>query len=172
MLTDILKLTSRFIILVLLQIVVLNNIQLSGFINPYLYVLFILMLPVKMPKLLLIFISFLTGLCIDIFSNTMGMHAAACVFMAFSRPGVLRIIAPREGYEAEATPSVKDMSFNWFLLYAGVLIILHHLFLFYTEVFRFSELFTTLLRVLASSLATLALVIMCQFLFAKSRKER
>jgi hypothetical protein len=85
---------------------------------------------------------------------------------------VLRFIAPREGYEAEATPSVKDMSFNWFLVYAGVLILLHHLMLFYTEVFRFSELLSTLMRVLLSSVTTLALVIMCQFLFIKSAKER
>lgn len=172
MLTDIIKLSGRFIILVLLQIIVLNNIQLNGFINPYLYVLFILMLPVKMPKLVLLLVSFLCGLTIDIFSNTMGMHAAAATFLAFCRPAVLRVISPREGYEAEATPSVKDMSFNWFLLYAGVLIFLHHLVLFYLEVFRFGEFFYTLVRVLASSLATLALVIMTQFLFTKSRKER
>ena len=172
MLTDILKLTLRFVVLVILQIVVLNNIQLSGFINPYLYVLFILMLPIRIPRLPMLFLSFLCGLTIDVFSNTMGMHSAACVFMAFSRPGVLRLIAPREGYEAEAIPSVKDMSFNWFLLYAAVLIFLHHLLLFYIEVFRFSEFFLTFIRVLASSLTTLALVIMTQFLFAKSRKER
>lgn len=172
MLTDFFKLALRFVVLVLLQIVVLNNIQLSGFINPYLYVLFILMMPIKIPRLPMILLSFLCGFSIDIFSNTLGMHSAACVFMAFSRPGVLRLIAPREGYEAEAVPSVKDMSFNWFLLYASVLILLHHLFLFYTEVFRLSEFFSTLARVFASFLTTLALVIMTQFLFAKSRKER
>jgi rod shape-determining protein MreD len=172
MLNDIIKLFVRFIVLVLLQIVVLNNVQLNGYINPYLYVLFILMLPVKIPRLLLLFIAFMTGFVIDIFSNTMGMHSGACVFMAFCRPGVLRLIAPREGYEAEAVPSVKEMSFNWFLLYAGVLILLHHLFLFYMEVFRFSELFSTLLRILFSSVATLSLVILSQFLFVKSQKER
>jgi hypothetical protein len=172
MLTDIIRLSVRFLLLVLLQIIVLNNIQLSGFINPFLYVLFILMLPVKIPKLLLLLLAFLTGLTIDIFSNTLGMHAGACVFMAFCRPGVLRVISPREGYEAEATPSVKDMSFNWFLLYAGVLILLHHFFLFFAEAFRITEFLTTFVRVFASSIATLSLVIMTQFLFAKSKKER
>jgi len=172
MLTDIIQLTVRFLVLVLLQIVVLNNIQLSGFINPYLYVLFILMLPVKIPRLLLMLISFLTGLIIDLFSNTIGMHAGACVFMAFCRPGVLRLISPREGYEADATPSVTEMSFNWFVIYAGILILLHHLFLFYMEVFRFSEILSTLTRIAGSSVATLSLVIMSQFLFVKSRKDR
>lgn len=172
MLTDIIKLSLRFLLLVLLQVVVLNNIQLSGFINPCLYVLFILMMPVKIPKLVLISTAFLAGLTIDVFSNTMGMHAAASVFMAFCRPGILKLIAPREGYEAEATPSVKDMSFNWFLLYASVLILMHHLLLFYLEVFRLSEFFSTLLRVLASSMATLSLVIISQFLFVKAKKDR
>ncbi len=172
MLNEVIKLLIRFIILVLLQIIVLNNIQLSGFINPYLYVLFILMMPVKMQRILLLGLAFLTGLTIDIFSDTMGMHAAACVFMAFCRPAVLRFMAPREGYEAEATPSVRAISFNWFLWYAGILILLHHLMLFYLEVFRLSEFFITFLRVLASSLATLSMVILSQFLFVKQGKER
>lgn len=172
MLTDIIKLFVRFLILVVLQVVVLNNIQLSGYINPYLYLLFILMLPVKTPKLVLLSLAMASGLIIDIFSNTLGMHAAATTFMAFCRPGVLRLIAPREGYEAEATPSVKEMSFYWFLLYAGVLIFLHHIALFYMEVFRLSEFFSTFLRVLLSSFATLSLVMLTQFLFSRSGKER
>ena len=106
------------------------------------------------------------------FSNTMGMHAAACVFMAYVRPTVLRIMAPRDGYETESSPSVKELGFTWFLIYAATLTFIHHFILFYIEVFRFSEFFTTLLRVLLSSVATLLTIMISQYLFGKPINEK
>ena len=97
----------------------------------------------------------------------MGMHASACIILAFVHPGWLKMIAPRDGYEVDATPSIKKFGVKWFLVYSSALIFLHHLFLFYIEVFRFSEFFTTMGRVLLSSLATLILVIMSQYLINK-----
>lgn len=172
MITEILKLLLRFIVLVLVQVVILNNIQLGGFVNPYVYVLMILLLPVRIPRFLLLLISFLTGITIDIFSDTMGMHAAACVFLGYVRPGVLLLIAPREGYEAEANPSLKGMGFNWFLLYSTITVFLHHLILFYIEVFRFNEFLSTLSRALLSTVATLVVIMISQYLFGKEGAER
>lgn len=151
---------------------VLNNIQFSGFINPFVYIVFIMMLPVKIPGPLLLIIAFFTGLLIDMFSNTMGMHAAACVFMAYTRPTVLRYLAPREGYEAESIPSVRVQGFTWFLIYASILTLIHHLVLFYIEVFRFSEFFTTLFRVVLSSVATIIAIMISQYLFGKPINEK
>lgn len=125
------------------------------------------MLPVRMPKSVLLIVALITGLVIDMFSNTMGMHAAACVLMGYLRPGWLRIMAPRDGYETDAIPSVKRYGFQWFVVYASVLIFAHHLFLFYLEVFRFSEFFSTLLRVVLSTLVTLLLVMLSQYLFTR-----
>src|SRR5688572_9031372 len=103
MITELLSFFMRFLVLLAVQVVVLNNIQFSGFINPFVYIMFIMMLPVRIPKSLLLILAFITGLVVDMFSNTMGMHAAACVFMAYIRPGLLRIMAPRDGYEAESS---------------------------------------------------------------------
>src|SRR6056297_4336346 len=88
-----------FILLLTLQILVLNNIQLSGFINPYLYVLFILILPFETPKWMLLLLAFILGMVVDLFSHTPGMHTSATVFMAFLRPYVLEFFSPRDGYE-------------------------------------------------------------------------
>lgn len=172
MITEILKLVFRFLVLIALQVVILNNVQLSGFINPYLYVLFILLLPVKFPRIPALVLGFITGITVDMFTNTLGIHAAATVAMTFARPFVLNLFAPRDGYEAEAVPNIKDFGLNWFLVYASVLVFIHHLVLFYAEVFRISEFFSTLLRVFLSSVITLLLILIIQFLFGKAKLER
>ena len=160
----------RFLFLVLFQVLILNNIQFSGYINPYLYVLFILMLPFETPKWMLIISAFLLGLTIDMFTNTMGMHAAASVFMAFCRPYLLAYIAPRGGYEYESQPTIGHLGLNWYLSYAGILVLLHHIVLFYIEVFRLSEFFSTLYRVVLSSIFTILLLIISQYLIYGKKK--
>ncbi len=94
---DILKIISRFFFLILLQVMVLNNVQFNGFINPFLYVMFILMLPFETPNWLVLIIGFILGLIIDSFGDTMGMHAAACTAMGFARKTVLKFFSPLEG---------------------------------------------------------------------------
>lgn len=160
-----------FILMVLVQVLILNNIQLSGSINPYLYIIFILWLPIELNKIAVMLVSFLLGISVDIFSNTIGMHAAACVFLAFCRPYILQFLAPRDGYEGDQTPGIQDFGIRWFLTYAAIGILLHHIFLFYTEVFRFSDFFSTLGRVLSSALFTLILVVITQLFRFNSEKR-
>ena len=157
----------RFIILLLLQVLVIKNIELGRFINPFVYVLFILSLPFETPKWLLLILAFLMGISIDMFYDTLGMHAAACVWMAFCRPRVFAFFSPREGYEVGTTPSVKHMGISWFVSCAVVLIFLHHIVLFYIEIFRLSEFFSTFLRVVLSSLFTFGLCLLSEYLTDK-----
>lgn len=153
----------RFIFLVLIQVWVLNNIRLGHFVNPYLYVLFILLLPFETPSWLILASSFLLGVTIDMFCNTPGVHASASVFMAFLRPYVLRGISPREGFESGTFPLVHYYGIIWFLKYATLLIFAHHLFLFTVEVFKFDNFYLVLWRTFLSSIFTLALVLISQF---------
>ncbi|MBK9638281.1 MAG: rod shape-determining protein MreD [Bacteroidetes bacterium] len=171
MILVILRHLFRFLLLISLQILILNNIQLGTFINPFLYILFLLSLPVNMPKLLLLPIAFLTGITIDMFQNTPGMHASACLFMMYLRPYWLKIIAPRDGYDIEVEPSIKKLGFPWYITYASLLVFVHHLFLFFIEVFRFSEFFDTLTRIALSSILTLLLIIIAQYLTAKPKSS-
>lgn len=172
MIPEILRQLLRFALLVLLQVVVLNHVYLGTFINPYLYLFFLLGLPVALPRLLLLPIGFLTGLVIDMFQNTPGMHASACLLMMYVRPGWLRIIAPRDGYETDAQPGIRRFGIAWYLAYASMLIFIHHLLLFYIEVFRFSEFLGTMGRVLLSSVVTLLLVIIVQYLVVRPRDSQ
>ncbi len=158
----------RFLVLVLLQVLVLDNVMLGGFLNPYIYILFILLMPFETPRWLLLVSGFLLGLSIDLFSNTLGLHASATVVIAFIRPWVLSIFAPRDGYEPDTFPRIHYYGFNWFLRYTLVLVFVHHLFLFYIEVFHFQEFLTTFLRVILSTILTTSTIILSQyFIFRK-----
>jgi rod shape-determining protein MreD len=153
----------RFIVLVLIQVLILNNIQVSGYIIPYFYVLFILLMPFETPNWLLLVVAFGLGISVDLFVQTPGMHAAATVFMAFLRPWVLEMSAPRDGYEAGSFPRIYYYGFQWFLRYTVILVFAHHFLLFFIEVFRFAEFFSTLLRVILSSILSIILIMLSQY---------
>ncbi len=158
----------RFLVLLLLQVLVLDNILISAYINPYFYVLFIILMPFETPRWLMLITAFMLGLSVDLFTNTLGMHAAATVFMAFLRPWVQSIFSPRDGYEPDTFPRIFYYGFNWFLKYSLVMVFLHHIALFYIEVFHFQDFLSTFLRVILSTLLTTSTVILSQyFIFRK-----
>jgi rod shape-determining protein MreD len=160
-----LRLILRFIILVLFQVLVLNNIRFGGYVNPYLYVLFILMLPYDTPGWLMLITSFFLGYSIDSFTNTPGMHTAASVFMAFCRPFILKLVVSNPDDAPDSFPSIADMGFRTFFTYALLLVFIHHTTLFLLEIFRFSEILLTLLRSGISTVFTMFLIIIVQYLF-------
>lgn len=163
MINSILRFGLIFILLVLLQVLLFNNIQFSGYVNPYIYILFILLLPVEIPSWLLLILSFGAGMVIDFYSGSPGMHSSASVLAGFVRPYVLRFISPRDGYEPGANPSMLVYGFRWFLFYTLIIVLVHHTALFYLEVFRFTDFFRTLLRVMLSSLFTILFVLIIEF---------
>jgi rod shape-determining protein MreD len=164
MINRILRYALIFILLLILQMFLFNNIQFSGYVNPYVYILFILLLPVDIPAWLLLIISFFTGLIIDLMTGIPGMHTSATVLAGFARPYVLRLIAPREGYETGSGPSMFVYGFKWFLLYTIFIVLIHHFLLFYLEVFRLSDFFNTFLRVLLSSLFSVTFILLLEYI--------
>jgi len=163
MINSILRFGLIFILLILLQILLFNNIQFSGYVNPYVYIMFILLLPVEIPSWLLLLLSFTTGLIMDFFSGSPGMHSSATVLAGFVRPYVLRIISPRDGYEPGSNPSMLTYGFIWFLTYTSLIVLVHHTALFYLEVFRFADFFRTMLRVLLSSLFSITFILLFEY---------
>lgn len=162
MINSILRYALMAIMLILLQLLLFNNIQFSGYVNPYVYIMIILLLPYTIPSWLLLVISFFTGLIIDLFMGSPGMHASATLLAGFSRPYVLSVIAPRDGYESGVELSMQIHGFRWFVVYASIIVFVHHFALFYLEVFRFSGFFRTLLRVVLSSAFTTAFILLAE----------
>ncbi len=158
----------RFFVVVLLQVLVLDNINLGGYMNPLFYIIFILLMPFETPKWMILAGGFLLGLSVDLFLNTLGMHTAATVFIAFMRPWVLGIIAPRDGYEADTFPRIYYYGFRWFTIYTLILTFLHHTVLFYLEVFNFHDFLSTFLRIVISTFLTALIIVLSQyFIFRK-----
>lgn len=157
------KYFSMFVVLVAVQVLVFNQIQFSGYINPYIYVLFIMLLPLNAPRYAVLLLSFLIGLAVDVFSNSLGIHTFAAVFIAYIRPLVIRVITNREE-ELNDYPGLARTGPVWFISYASIMVFLHHLVLFYIEVFTFSGFLTTLYRVFLSSIFSIFVIVLSQFI--------
>ncbi|NIG52907.1 rod shape-determining protein MreD [Chitinophaga sp. Cy-1792] len=156
----------RFVLLLLIQVFVLNKILIHQLVSPYLYMLFILVLPFNLPRPALMVLGFLMGISLDMFMNTMGVHAAACVFIAYLRPFIINILSPQGGFETtQKTPSMTSMGVSQFMIYAAILVFLHHAVYFTLEVFSFANPLYLLLKIILSSAASLFLILLYEMLF-------
>ena len=160
---QIIKYGLMFICLVLLQVLILNHIQFSGFVNPYIYILFVLLLPTNSPRYAVLILAFLLGITIDIFSSSLGIHAFATVFAAYLRPFVIRLISNREEDMSEY-PGLMQNKAGWFLSYVTIMVVIHHSVLFYLEVFTFANFIGTLYRVFLSSVFSIFAIVLSQFI--------
>jgi len=169
MINDLGKNILRFLVFLLIQVSILKHLDLGRFINPFLYVLFILMLPIRSNKALVMVLAFFTGLTVDMFYNTMGVNAAACVFMAYCRPLVLRTYAPKGEYDTSAKPTMQSLGLPWLLSYTGTLVFLHHFVLFFLEAFSLSSFFSTLGIIIMSSASTVGLIVLSQYIMQRRK---
>jgi rod shape-determining protein MreD len=149
----------RFIVLVLVQVLILNNINFLGFINPYLYILFIITLPINLARSYVLLIAFVLGLSIDIFTGTLGMHASATVAAAFVRAPLIKIFASRDSNHELESPSLKSFGAFNFIYYAALMVLVHHTILFMVDTFSFHRIGYTILLILSNVVFTLALLI-------------
>lgn len=163
--------SGRFILLIVAQILVFNNIALSGYVNPFVYVLFTMSLPREMHQSLVLILSFFMGICLDIFMVTPGLNTAALTFVAYIRPFIFRVLSPRDGYEFGMNPTVSDMGWGWYLLYATAMVLSLHLILFSLENFSFSGIGQVIVKSLLSTVLTVLIIVVFQLFNAKPRKQ-
>ena len=158
----------RFIILVLVQILVLSHINFLGYINPLIYILFIILFPVKNNRVAFLLLSFLLGITIDMFLDSGGMHAAACVTIAFIRPVVLKFCFGAV-YEHQ-TIKFEQVEFGSKLTYIAILTGIHHLILFLFEFFDFSKILFVFQKTLFSGIFTIILCVLVTIIFSRKTK--
>lgn len=156
----------RFIVLVAVQVLVLNNIYLWQLINPLIYIYFIIKLPYQTPRWALLVWGFALGLTIDIFCGTPGMNAAATLLAAYLKPFLTGISTGRRDFDSDAAPSAREMGSAWYLL-AGTITLFHHFFLYLLEDFGNGHWATLLLRTTVNSAATLLVMTLTEYLFAR-----
>jgi hypothetical protein len=162
-----LKNISRFVILILLQVLVFNNISLWGYLTPYPFLFFLLLLRVDMNRTTLLFIGFFTGLTLDIFQNTLGMQAAATTAMVFARPFVISFYFRTAEFLSNEEPNINKLKFTGFLKYVFTLVFIHNLVLFFLEAFAFHGVLQILEKVTMNALVTTASILIIEMVFTK-----
>jgi rod shape-determining protein MreD len=154
----------RWFVLLFVQVFLLRNLSFYNLSTPFIYVLFILVLPFGIPNLLLFIIAFGTGLTLDTFYDTLGVHTTACVALAFVRILFISVSVNRDAFD-EPEPSLGNMGFKWFSIYAMLCIFVHHFVVFFLEAFKLSEFSYTLGRCVLSVIFTLFIVLLVEFIF-------
>ncbi|MFT3681814.1 MAG: rod shape-determining protein MreD [Ferruginibacter sp.] len=162
----------RFIILIIMQFYVLDKIHLHYMVTPYIYYLFILWMPFQIPRGWQMVLAFLLGFTLDSFRHSPGFHAAACVLTAYFRPFLINILLPQEGAETNYDePSAKSLGgFMRYMIYAGILTLLHHAWLFFLEAWNFANFWYFIVKTLLSTVISLLLIVITEMLFARKQK--
>lgn len=162
----------RLIIFILLQVFVLNHIPpLHQYITPYIYFVFILWLPFSIGRGSLLIVSFITGLCLDFFTKTPGLHAAACVFVGYLRPFLINLLMPQQGVEFNyREPSVTSLGFTQYITYVSVLTFCHHAVLSSIQAFQFGNILYLVLKTLGSTVISLLLITVIEIIFIRKQK--
>lgn len=172
--SDLVKNIFRLLIFVLVQVYVLNKIpHLHRFVIPYLYFLFVLWLPFSMTRLSLMLTAFATGLLLDYFTNSPGLHAAACVLIAYIRPFLIGVLIPKDTAEFNyREPSPRAMGWAPYMLYVFLLTLIHHTYLLFLELLHFGTVVDFLIKVLATTAISMLLIITVELLFPRRLKYR
>lgn len=172
--SDLVKNIFRFTLFILVQVFVLNKIpHLHRFIIPYLYFLFILWLPFTTSRLGLLTIGFATGLALDYFTLTPGLHTAACVLIAFVRPFIINILIVKETTEINFhEPSPRGMGWGPYLVYALLLTFLHHLYMTFLQWLQFGTFLDFVIKVLATTAISMLLILTVELLFPRRQRYR
>lgn len=162
---------GRFLLLMLFQLLVLNNVYLGGYVMPMLYVLFILMLPTGMKRIPLLLIAFATGLIVDVSSNVLGFHALACTVVAMMRIWFADRILTRGEPVVINTPSIHSVTPQYFVSYLMLMLAAFYLIFYTTELFGTRGFGGVLLATVCSTIVTTLLAVLYQLVFTKRKEE-
>lgn len=160
----------RLVIFALLQVLIMNNIDFFGYADPYIYMLFILLLPLDRDKYLVLVYAFLLGLLVDLFENTGGVNAFVLVFITFMRGGLVKFLQP-EAIQQEEKLSLSKFSFLQWTIYLVILIFAHHFLLDWIQVFSLDQWENLLERSALGASLTLLICILYMGVFPVGRNQ-
>lgn len=169
---NIVKHGLRFLFFFLVQVLVLNQIELGMGIQIMIYPLFVLLLPVEMNVYALMAITFGLGMSIDVMSNSYGLHTSSLLSVAYLRPMIFKLFAPRDGYDPLLETNIFNMGNAWFLKTFGILLVIHHFWFFMLEMFKLNEIIYVLQKTGLSTVISFMICILLQYLFLSKPKEQ
>ena len=158
-----------FVLYLLVQVMLFKQVVLFNTAFCFLYVAFILLLPIETNTLILMAVAFLLGFCIDIFYDSLGLHALSLVLVAYLRNYWLATITPQGGYDAGEGPTLAVNGLQWFMVYSLPLVFIHHFVLFFTEAAGFGIFWFTMSKVMTSLTFTMSVILFLQYLSFERR---
>lgn len=161
----------RFLLLIIIQVLICNRVHLFGFINPYIYILALLLLPFDIPKWAQYLIAFFTGLIIDAFAMTYGVHASSSLLIMFIKPYLVNLLNGKRTADGIEKPIPGEKDFQWLLLYTFILVFVHHFTITLLETFNLKELGWTLLTSIGNTTFTTLVVLCLEYLFIPAKKR-
>ena len=159
-----------FFLYLFFQVLILKHVVLFHTAFCFLYITYLLVLPVETNPLTLMGLGFLFGFSVDIFYDSLGIHALACVFIMYARRFWLANLTPQGGYDIGARPTLASNGTQWFLVYAIPLVLMHHAILFFTEAGGFNTFWFTLAKLGASTLFTTIAIFIVQYAFPERQR--
>ena len=160
-----------FFLLVLAQ-AICSKICLFNVAVPIIFIYFIIRLPLSLGVNWLMTLSFFIGLVIDIFNNSLGMNALSCVILAISKRPVFRLYFPREDDITDTIPSIDSLGLSVYFRFMSSLTLIYCALLFGIQAFSLMNIGLTLLRIAASSLLSIILILGIDSLSASHREKR
>lgn len=161
-----------FIVMLLAQVLICNNILLFGVAVPFIYIFFIIVLPLNVSLNVLMLISFFMGFFVDLCSDTLGLNCLACLILAVVKKPVYYAYMPHEDKSLAPSPSPLSMGWDNYLKFiltvSGIFCIL----VFGIELFSFASFGRIVLMSATSTLFTMLLLIGTDALFNKLPAER
>jgi len=163
----------KFIVLLFIQVILLKNLDLgfgNWWLTPFIFILFVLELPVRINQSLLLLIAFGLGLFLDVFYDTLGLHASASLFAAFIRIYILKTVVPKEGFDPYGSPGIQTLGFIKYTFYISIVLFSYHLWFFILEAFSFSSLLLRLSQSLLSTIVAIGIALLIQYIFIVKKK--
>ncbi len=162
----------RFIVLVAAQVLVLNQLEIGFGIQFMVYPLFIVLLPFDLGIIYMLLIAFVMGTSIDAISNTYGLHTSSLLVITYLRPAIFKLFGPRDGYDILKEGNMYEMGTRWFISVFGLMLLIHHLWFFTLEIFRFDDMLFVLRKTLFSVPLSFLFCLLFQAMFVTKPNSR
>jgi hypothetical protein len=169
---EVIKHSIRFVLLVILQSLILNQVEVGLGIQLMVYPLLIILLPFELGTIYLLGIAFAMGMIIDSISNSYGLHTSSLLLVAYLRPQIFKMFAPRDGYDNLKEGNIYEMGSRWFIYVFGTLLFIHHFWFFTLEMFRLDNMVFILQKTFLSLPLSFLICLLLQALLVSKPQER
>lgn len=159
-----------FVLYLLAQVMLFRQLVLFNTAFCFIYIAFILLLPIETNTIALMLSGFLLGFGIDIFYDSLGLHALSLVLVAYVRNFWLTTITPQGGYDAGEGPTLASNGLQWFLVYTLPLVFIHHAVLFFLEAGGFGVFWYTMSKIMTSLVFTVTILLLFQYFSFRRRR--